>query len=223
MLKRCVRLVLTVAAFAFAEVAAAQMYSWNDPATGGQKLSNIAPSWYRSGEDVRGPRVVVTIGERIVDDTSLPLGERLDLSNKSQRYIAELQERERQRALALQRATQRQLELQQRYGPRIAFSDRLKAKEDADAAQKDAMEAMDRLIASQERTRWARRRVIDAIGQPQTVLDQARLEFDAAVASEREARREAAVATKRVAAARQRQLELERRAIRRSRAEGYKE
>ena len=67
--------------------ALAQVYSWRDPATGQSKFSNIAPPWYNRGEAVSGPRVVATVGDRVIDDTALPYEERLRLSGKSQEYI----------------------------------------------------------------------------------------------------------------------------------------
>ena len=55
----------------------AEMYSWRDGAS--MKVSNNPPGWYRLERPVRGPRVVVTQGRRIVDDTGLPMDERLSL------------------------------------------------------------------------------------------------------------------------------------------------
>ena len=55
----------------------AEMYSWRDGAS--MKVSNNPPGWYRLERPVRGPRVVVTQGKRIVDDTGLPMDERLSL------------------------------------------------------------------------------------------------------------------------------------------------
>jgi hypothetical protein len=55
----------------------AQMYSWREGAS--LKVSNLPPSWYRVDRPVRGPRVVVTQGERVLDDTGLAMDERLRL------------------------------------------------------------------------------------------------------------------------------------------------
>jgi len=79
-------LVLTLAA----ATAIAQVYSWRDLASGQRRFSNIPPPWYSRGEQVRGPRVVATIGERVIDDTALPYEQRLRLSGKSQDYIDKL-------------------------------------------------------------------------------------------------------------------------------------
>ncbi len=68
----------------------AQVYSWRDPATGQSKLSNIPPAWYSRGETVRGPRVIATIGDRVIDDTAKPFAERLRLAGKSQDQIDKL-------------------------------------------------------------------------------------------------------------------------------------
>jgi hypothetical protein len=55
----------------------AQMYSWHEGAS--LKLSNNPPGWYRLDRPVRGPRVVVTQGKRVLDDTGLSMDERLRL------------------------------------------------------------------------------------------------------------------------------------------------
>jgi hypothetical protein len=62
--------------------AIAQVYTWREPATGQSKFSNLPPPWYSRGETVRGPRVIATIGDRVIDDTSLPYEQRLLLSEK---------------------------------------------------------------------------------------------------------------------------------------------
>ncbi len=49
----------------------ARMYQWRDPETGTTQLSGKPPSWYRSAE--RGPRVIVFDGEKVIDDTAIPL------------------------------------------------------------------------------------------------------------------------------------------------------
>ena len=79
------------AAFALAgEPARAQVYSWKDPATGQSRLSNIAPPWYSRGENVSGPRVIATLGARVVDDTALAYERRLLLLGKSKDYVDRL-------------------------------------------------------------------------------------------------------------------------------------
>lgn len=55
----------------------AQMYSWYEGAS--LKVSNHPPGWYRVDRPVRGPRVVVTHGKRVIDDTGLPMDERRSL------------------------------------------------------------------------------------------------------------------------------------------------
>ena len=70
--------------------ALAQVYSWKDPASGQSRFSNIAPPWYSHGETVRGPRVVATVGERVIDDTALPYEQRLLISGKSKDTIDKL-------------------------------------------------------------------------------------------------------------------------------------
>jgi len=76
--------------------AAAQVYSWRDPATGQTKLSNIPPPWYNRGETVHGPRVVATIGGRVVDDTGLAYDDRLQLSGRPKEQIGKLQPQKQQ-------------------------------------------------------------------------------------------------------------------------------
>ena len=53
----------------------AQMYSWYEGAS--KKVSNVPPGWYRFDRPARGPRVVVTQGKRLLDDTGLSMEERL--------------------------------------------------------------------------------------------------------------------------------------------------
>ena len=55
--------------------ALSQMYSWRDGAS--LKVSSIPPGWYRVERPVHGPRVVVTQGKRVIDDTGLRMGDRL--------------------------------------------------------------------------------------------------------------------------------------------------
>ena len=57
--------------------AQAQMYSWHEGAS--RKVSNVPPGWYRFDRPVHGPRVVVTQGKRVIDDTGLAMEERLRL------------------------------------------------------------------------------------------------------------------------------------------------
>ncbi len=79
------------AAFILAsELALAQVYTWKDPATGQSRFSNIAPPWYNRGEAVSGPRVVATVGERVIDDTALAYEDRLLLSGKSKDAVDKL-------------------------------------------------------------------------------------------------------------------------------------
>ncbi len=79
------------AAFVLASAPAlAQVYSWRDPATGHGKISNIAPPWYSRGEAVSGPRVIATVGDRVIDDTALPYADRLLLSGKTKDQIDKL-------------------------------------------------------------------------------------------------------------------------------------
>ena len=54
--------------------ARAEMYAWRDGAS--MKVSNNPPGWYHVDRPVRGPRVVVTQGKRVIDDTGLPVEER---------------------------------------------------------------------------------------------------------------------------------------------------
>ena len=70
--------------------AGAQVYSWKDPASGQSRFSNIAPPWYSHGEVVSGPRVIATVGEKVIDDTALPYERRLLISGKSKDTIDKL-------------------------------------------------------------------------------------------------------------------------------------
>jgi hypothetical protein len=81
---------LTAALLLAASPALAQVYSWKDPTTGQSKFSNIPPPWYSRSNIVRGPRVVATIGDRVIDDTALRYEDRLLLSGKSREYIDQL-------------------------------------------------------------------------------------------------------------------------------------
>jgi hypothetical protein len=70
--------------------ALAQVYSWKDPANGQSKFSNIAPPWYNRGESVSGPRVIATLGDRVIDDTALAYEQRLLLLGRSKEYADRL-------------------------------------------------------------------------------------------------------------------------------------
>ena len=80
----------------------AQMYSWKDPASGQTRFSNIAPPWYSRGEIVSGPRVIATIGDRVIDGTALAYEQRLLLSGRSQDYVDKLRTQKQQRPAAPQ-------------------------------------------------------------------------------------------------------------------------
>ena len=54
---------------------AAQVYSWKDPQTGTLMMSSTPPVWYSARIPVPGPRIVVSIRGRDVDDTARPLEE----------------------------------------------------------------------------------------------------------------------------------------------------
>ena len=59
-----------------------EVYTWQEPQTGLTRISSIAPAWYRQPylvEAPKGPRVIVTQGTTVIDDTSLPLAERARL------------------------------------------------------------------------------------------------------------------------------------------------
>ena len=74
------RLLLRLLSFcllALSVSARAEIYSWRDGAS--MKVSNNPPGWYRIDRPVRGPRVVVTQGKRVIDDTGLPMEERRSL------------------------------------------------------------------------------------------------------------------------------------------------
>ncbi len=55
---------------------AAQVYSWKDPQTGTLMMSSTPPVWYSARIPVPGPRIVVSIRGRDVDDTARPMEER---------------------------------------------------------------------------------------------------------------------------------------------------
>jgi len=77
-------------------LAHAQVYSWKDAASGASRFSNVPPPWYRATEAVDGPRVLVTIGIRVIDDTALSYEDRLLLSGKSREQIEKLRQQRRQ-------------------------------------------------------------------------------------------------------------------------------
>jgi hypothetical protein len=54
--------------------AAAEIYSWKEGEV--TRISTEPPVWYRFEARVKGPRVLVTKGKRVMDDTALPLEER---------------------------------------------------------------------------------------------------------------------------------------------------
>jgi hypothetical protein len=54
--------------------ASAQVYSWKE--AGATRISNEVPPWYNAELPVSGPRVIVTSGRRVIDDTGLSLEKR---------------------------------------------------------------------------------------------------------------------------------------------------
>ena len=58
-----------------------QVYSWKE--AGSTHFSNEPPGWYRDYEPVKGPRIIVLAGNRVIDDTSLPMAKRMALRPKS--------------------------------------------------------------------------------------------------------------------------------------------
>lgn len=74
---------IVAALLLLSNTAHAQVYSWKDPNTGASRLSNSPPSWYSVEATVLGPRTVVTVGNKVVDDTALPYDERQLLSGRS--------------------------------------------------------------------------------------------------------------------------------------------
>ena len=57
-----------------------QVYSWKE--AGVTRISNAPPAWYSTYEPVKGPRVRVMMGNRLIDDTGLPMEKRLALRPK---------------------------------------------------------------------------------------------------------------------------------------------
>jgi hypothetical protein len=64
------------------------IYSWREADTGAQRISNVAPDWYRPDAEVVGPRVVVTLNRKVVDDTSWPLAKRLEAKERLEQRSA---------------------------------------------------------------------------------------------------------------------------------------
>lgn len=64
------------ALLAFPLFCSAQVYSWKDPQTGTLMMSSTPPVWYSARVPVPGPRVVVSIRGRDVDDTARSIEER---------------------------------------------------------------------------------------------------------------------------------------------------
>jgi hypothetical protein len=60
------------------------IYTWRDPHTGSYRVSSLAPDWYRPDADVSGPRVIVSHGGAVIDDTDWPLAERLEVARRRQ-------------------------------------------------------------------------------------------------------------------------------------------
>jgi hypothetical protein len=54
--------------------ASAQVYSWKE--AGATRISSEVPLWYRADMPVGGPRVIVTSGRRLIDDTGLSMEKR---------------------------------------------------------------------------------------------------------------------------------------------------
>ena len=74
---------LVVLLAGLSQVAQAQVYSWQEPQSGATRMSNVAPAWYRKYPEVTtGPRVIVTLDARVVDDTALALEKRLELMRR---------------------------------------------------------------------------------------------------------------------------------------------
>jgi hypothetical protein len=54
--------------------ASAQVYSWKE--AGATRISSEVPPWYNADAPVTGPRVIVTSGRRVIDDTGLSMEKR---------------------------------------------------------------------------------------------------------------------------------------------------
>jgi hypothetical protein len=50
-----------------------QVYQYIDPETGSKKFTNIRPSWYSPGLRQPGPRTLVIVRDKVIDDTSKPV------------------------------------------------------------------------------------------------------------------------------------------------------
>ena len=59
---------------AFSHAALADVYAWREGGT--IRITNQPPARYSVYEPVPGPRIVVTVGRRVIDDTALPMEER---------------------------------------------------------------------------------------------------------------------------------------------------
>ena len=57
------------------------LYTWRE-LDGVTYVSNMAPRWYQRDARVIGPRVVVTVAGTPIDDTGLPLRERLRIQSQ---------------------------------------------------------------------------------------------------------------------------------------------
>ena len=55
----------------------AELFTWSDPETGATMMAGRPPAWYSSKAQVTGPRVVVTVRDRLIDDTALPMESRV--------------------------------------------------------------------------------------------------------------------------------------------------
>jgi len=78
------RAVLPVMTLFFSHVASAEIYTWRE-LSGVVHVSNRAPRWYQPDARVIGPRVVVTLGRTVVDDTGLPLRQRFEKQHSARR------------------------------------------------------------------------------------------------------------------------------------------
>ena len=85
-MKRRLPLLLSLLAFLAACPAFAQVYSWTE--AGATRISNEPPHWYTGYAPVKGPRVLVTQGGRVIDDTALSMEKRLALRRKPPKPVA---------------------------------------------------------------------------------------------------------------------------------------
>ena len=58
----------------FSLSALADVYTWRED--GSMRITNEPPARYRLYEPVPGPRIVVTVGRRVIDDTALSMEQR---------------------------------------------------------------------------------------------------------------------------------------------------